>query len=195
MSSRADLRRAAPWVLCAVSLGMLVLGSVLRWPARDQATTGDVAWLEGVVGALGFAGIPVVGALIASRLPANPYGWLWCAAGLAYAVSDIARPLARVLDWPAWTAWTVGAFGFVSLIGLLIFVFLLFPDGRLPTPRWRWFARAAVAGSLLLVLAVPFLPDPDDLAAAAPWALRGERSPLRLPRRVGSCTRCLASSW
>jgi len=161
-------------VLCAVSLGLMVLSNVLRWLLRNDVPAPDLGWLEGTIGALGFAGIPIVGALIASRLPANPYGWLWCAAGFAYAVSDVAEPLVRFLDRPLWVAWVLSGWGFVSLISLFVFMFLLFPTGRLPTDRWRWVARAAVAGAFLLVLAVPFVSDTPEPAAATPWAPQGD---------------------
>jgi N-terminal 7TM region of histidine kinase len=172
--ARIDLRRTAPWVLCAVALGLFVLGNVCRWSLRDDVPGPDIGWVEGTIGALGFAGIPIVGALIASRLPTNPYGWLWCAAGLAYAVSDVAEPLVRVLEGPLWIAWILSSWGFVSLIGLFVFVFLLFPTGRLPSDRWRWLARAAVTGAVLLVLAVPFVTDPDERAPDSPWAVEGD---------------------
>ena len=92
MSLRAEFRRTAPWVLCAVSLSMYVLSNVLRWLLRDQVPAPHTGWLEGTIGALGFAGIPIVGAVMVARLPGNPYGWVWCAAGLAYGVSEVGRP-------------------------------------------------------------------------------------------------------
>ena len=171
MSAGVDLRRTAPWVLCAVSLGMLALSIVLRWLFPDPA--GDLSGLEGTVEALGFVGIPVVGALIASRLPANPYGWLWCALGLAAGFAEVGGPLARVVGWPIWTAWLLEGWGFVGLLGLTFFVFLLFPTGRLPTHRWRWIARMIAAVDLVLFLLVPFVHDPTDPAAATPWAVQG----------------------
>jgi hypothetical protein len=167
------VRRTAPWVLCAVSLGMFVVSGWLRWSSPASGALEHVDWLEGTVGALGFAGIPVVGALIASRLPGNPYGWLWCATGLASAVAGIGRPLVGAAGWPSWVAWVLEATGFVSLISLLIFVFLLFPDGRLPTRRWRWVARAAVLGPVLLMIMVLFIDNPDRPTEATPWALEG----------------------
>jgi hypothetical protein len=173
MDARADVRRAAPWVLCAVSLAMLVLSNTLRWLYPDDVPAGQLDWLAGTVAALGIAGIPVVGALIASRLPANPYGWLWCAVGLAYAVNDLAGPLAGVLDWPSWVQWILESWGLVGLIGLFVFVFLLFPTGRLPSRRWRWLARADAVTTLLLLVAVLFFADPDDPSAAGPWAVQG----------------------
>jgi hypothetical protein len=176
VSVRDDVRRTAPWVLCAVTLGMLVASNWLRWVARDAGQIMEVDWLDGLIGALGFVGIPVVGALIASRLPANPYGWLWCATGLAFAISDIATPLVRAVGAPSWVAWIGVGWGFVVLLVLLVFMFLLFPTGRLPTRGWRWLARAAVTAGVLLTLAVPFFPDPEDSSAASPWALHGEAS-------------------
>jgi hypothetical protein len=172
MTGRAEIRRAAPWVLCGVSLGMLILSSTLRWIFRDQFPA-DQDWLAGTVAALGIAGIPVVGALIAARLPSNPYGWLWCSVGLAYAVNDLAGPLARTLGWPLWVEWVLVGWGFVCLIGLFVFVFLLFPTGRLPSRRWRWLARADVAITLVLVIAVPLIADPDRPSTISPWGVHG----------------------
>jgi hypothetical protein len=173
VSARLDLRRAAPWVLCAVSLGMLGLSSWLRWLTPGHFLSEDVDWVEATIGLVGFAGIPVVGALIASRQPANPYGWLWCATGLAYGVANVAEPLVEVVGGPVWVASVLTIWGYAILVGLLVLVFLLFPTGRPPTDRWRWVARAAVTGALLLMLMVALTSDPADPAAAAPWALQG----------------------
>ena len=172
MHRRAELRRAAPWVLCGISLGMLVLANMLRWLFPAQALADGTGWLQGTVEAVGIVGIPVVGALIASRLPANPIGWLWCAAGLAYGVTDLAGPLTRAAGWPLWVAQVLGGWGFVALIGSFVFFFLTFPNGRLPTPRWRWVARATASITLLLALAVPFADVPTTPAVSTPWVVQ-----------------------
>jgi hypothetical protein len=172
MSLRVDLRRTAPWVLCAVSLGIYVLTNVLRWLLRNEVPALHVGWLDGTIGALGFAGIPVVGALMASRLPDNPYGWLWCAAGLAYGVSDLSRPLIAAVDGPLWAAWLMEAWGFLVSLGLLVLIFLLFPTGRLPSYPWRWLARAAATIPAVLMVAVLFYDDPNDPTAVGPWPLQ-----------------------
>jgi hypothetical protein len=153
---------------------MLVLVSVLRWTAPRLTASPDYAgWLDGAIEALGYLGIPVVGALIASRQPANPYGWLWCAVGLTVGLSALTRPLVRTAGWPAWVVWVMEGWTFVSFVSLFVFVFLLFPDGRLPTARWRWLPRAALSLASLLALSVPFIYDPAEPTAATPWALRG----------------------
>jgi len=161
------LRRAAPWVLCAVSLGMLALSIALR--LRDPDPAEDLTGLEAIIEPLGFVGIPVVGALIASRLPGNPYGWVWCALGLAASLAEASGPLARVLGWPVGTAWVLGGWGFVGLLGLSFFVILLFPTGAPPRHRWRWLARVDAAGALALFLLVPFVYDVSN-----PWAVQGD---------------------
>jgi hypothetical protein len=160
-------------VLCAVSLSVYVLSNVLRWLLRNEVPPLHTGWLEGIVGALGFVGIPVVGALMASRLPDNPYGWLWCAAGLAYGVSDLSEPLIRAIDGPPWVAWLMTVWGFLISLGLLVLVFLLFPTGRLPSHRWRWVSRVAVTIPAVLSVAVLFYNDPNDRTAVGPWPLQG----------------------
>jgi hypothetical protein len=170
---RAELRQAIPWTLCGIAVGLLVVGSWLRWALPGDALFEDIGWLDGAVEALGFVGIPVVGALIATRLPANPLGWIWCAIGLAYALGSAGRPIVVAVDGPPWVAWLLESWGFVSLISLFVFAFLLFPTGRLPTRRWRWIARAAATVGVLLWIAVPFGSDSENPFAAGPWAVRG----------------------
>jgi len=108
-------------------------------------------------------GYSTVGAIVASRLPESPIGWLFCAIGLIFGVShfsaeyaayDLLAPSRSLLAGEAFawlTSW-VWVFG----LGLIVFLDLLFPNGRLPSARWRWFARftaiallpAAVLGAL-----------------------------------------------
>ena len=88
-----------------------------------------------------------VGALIASRRPGNPTGWIFCALGLAagvrhfgaeYAIYALlaepgSLPFGEVLAWI--TSWIR-----VPYFSLFVYVALVFPDGRLPRGRWRWVA-------------------------------------------------------
>jgi len=128
------------------------------------------------------ASCSTVGVLIASRRPTHPIGWLFSAVGLlsgvhlfcgeyaiyALVVERGSLPGGRV------SAWTVGWL-WVPLNALLAFVALLFPDGKLPSPRWRpigWLNGVmAVAGSF----AAAFLPGPSPWIATIdnPFGVEG----------------------
>ena len=127
---------------------------------------------------LAFAG---VGAIVASRRPANPIGWLFLVEALAFAlavagstyarytiVSGAARPIA---SWTAWLGAIPGELFFLFPIALL-----LFPDGRLPSQRWRAVAwLIMLADGLLLLAAVS-----SGAAMHAEGGTRGLPSPVRL---------------
>jgi signal transduction histidine kinase len=98
---------------------------------------------------------PTVGALIASRLPANPIGWLFCGLGLFFVVqrftevyADYALLVNFALPWgesAAWFSTTVAGGSPSGLVG--VFVLLLFPSGRLLSRRWRVVAWMAIIGA------------------------------------------------
>jgi signal transduction histidine kinase len=126
-------------------------------------------WGSGLLSGLGFAvsfGLfPVVGLLVALRRPGNRLAWVLLAVGVVaflpfeeYGAHAVAVGLPAG-DWAlGFASWT-----WVPLIGLAgIFVPLLFPDGRLPSPRWRWLARAVVGGMVLTSLVI--LLSPGTLA-------------------------------
>jgi hypothetical protein len=111
-----------------------------------------------------------VGALIASRRPENPIGWICLVAGLFWTLIALddqytAYGLATtgVVPFPAAVV-ALSQWLWVPPVGLLsIYLILLFPDGRLPSRRWRplaWFSGAVMAlVSLAIVLAPGPLPD------------------------------------
>jgi hypothetical protein len=175
-----ETRAWLPWLLCAVSLVLIAVGGWLRVTEGGSVPAEPWAWLETILVGLAMAGIPLVGALIASRLPANPYGWLWCAIGLVVGAVEAARPVTVSVGGPLWGAGVVEAYAFAALVPLLVLAVLLFPTGRLPSRGWRWLARAVVAASGLVMLAGPFLPIPSEPAAEGPWVLDGERGELFL---------------
>ncbi|MDQ3928385.1 MAG: hypothetical protein M3328_04460, partial [Chloroflexota bacterium] len=108
---------------------------------------------------------PTIGALIVTRLPKNPIGWIFCCVGLLYQLHHIALAYSNyavaedfALAWGEYAAWCSALVGFAGLILTLVFLMLLFPDGRLPSGRWRIVALAAVLGTVLTALADGFYP-------------------------------------
>ena len=102
---------------------------------------------------------PTVGAVIASRLPANPTGWIFCGIGLLYAVRRFAVAYAdHALLYRPWlpggefAAWVSSWLGFSALVALGVLLVLLFPDGRLLSHRWQLAGWAAACGAALIGL-------------------------------------------
>ena len=132
-----------------------------------------------------------VGAVLASRRPAHPVGWLLLALGLsvillgicdAYAAYGLlARP--GSLPGAGWAALYVDA-SWVVLSTLLGFVVLLTPTGSLPSPRWRWWAWLVVAGAAVAALVDTDRLDPPYEAVEPPLLVEG--GPLAVVARLGA---------
>jgi signal transduction histidine kinase len=144
--------RALAWGLAGLIL-LVLAGALVLLPLNARVMTPTRIWAYGfaVVAIVVYAGI---GGLIAARMPGNPIGWLLCLVGLALAASMFLeqyglRGLATAPgSLPAVRPVTaLGASTLPLAVAPLILVVLLFPDGRLPSRRWRpvlWGAIAAV---------------------------------------------------
>jgi hypothetical protein len=162
--------------------------SRLAWGAPVLALAIEVAYFaiatypededEGVEALFGltFVTYAAVGALIASRRPRNPVGWLFCAVGLVFAGSEALYAYARDPAEPpgaataAWlTTWSEPA-----AVAVVLLV-LLFPTGRFLSPRWRRAGLAALAASVVWALALAFDPGPlgPVESIANPYAIEG----------------------
>jgi hypothetical protein len=137
-------------------------------------------WLPNTLVALGFS---PVGAFVASHLPAkNPMGWLLCTIGLCMGVAHLSAESAihamlaapQPLAIGKAAAWMMSWF-WVLPVGLSVFLFLIFPDGRLPSRRWRWFARLSALLILLGATYQAFSPGPV-------LGVGGIRNPLGIER-------------
>src|SRR5205085_2871343 len=99
-----------------------------------------------------------VGAVLASKRPENPIGWLLSASAVFYGLGGFAILLARwSVRWSDWIQNWVWGLG-IGLTGL--FVLLLFPTGALPSRRWRpvaWFASFALLGIVVEAVFSPGL--------------------------------------
>lgn len=101
-----------------------------------------------------------VGAYVGSRVPRNAVGWLIALFGLILGCYAFFETYARAgFPYADWVGWLASMLWLPALIVMLVFVPLLFPDGRLPGPKWRWFAWSAVTGALLVWLGNVFTED------------------------------------
>jgi hypothetical protein len=147
MSARTAARLA--WAVCALSLALTALDFLLIALILRLDTPAYFFWPELTVLAVGYS---VIGAIIASRLPSHPIGWICCAIGLIAAVDHFGGEYAvyALLAHPDPIAggramlWLQGWF-WMLFVGLIVFLLLLFPTGRLPSSRWRPFAWVSVA--------------------------------------------------
>jgi hypothetical protein len=125
--------------LALTALSVLLLVLLLR-----SDTPIYYYWLETSMVAIGYS---TVGAIVASRLPESPIGWLFCAIGLCFGLAHFSVEyveyalLAPSGSLPAGEAFAwLSSWIWVGGLGLVVFLDLLFPNGRLPSARWRWFA-------------------------------------------------------
>src|SRR5215210_463279 len=136
-------------------------------------------WVDATAIAVSFS---TVGAIIASRRPQHPVGWLFCTIGLLAAVDHFcgeyatyavlgrpdSLPVGEAAAWVRSWIWSVTG-------GLGVFLLLLFPDGRLPGARWRYLAWLNGSVAVVGAVALAFSPGPIDGLA-----------PIRNPLGVGS---------
>ena len=144
------------WVLFGLVVLELAVGIILEIllaQETDKAglTLGELGFL------LSFILFPFIGVLLASRRPGNALGWLMLAIGL-FAFEPVSGygEFALATGWPGGAlAVAVSSWTWIPTVGLAgTFLLLLFPDGRLPSPRWRWFAWVVAVGMGVVALAV-----------------------------------------
>src|SRR5215211_2599769 len=189
---RANTRASSwlAWSLAGLSGAVFVFDAILTilslyvtapaaQPFSDWGSGGAIGNLLILAPFLAFT---IVGALIASRRPENPIGWICLVAGLFWTLIALddqytAYGLATtgVVPFPAAVV-ALSQWLWVPPVGLLsIYLILFFPDGRLPSRRWRplaWFSGAVMA---LVSLAIALAPGPlPDLGGVRnPFGLEG----------------------
>jgi signal transduction histidine kinase len=134
-----------PWILWGATLALLAATLVLT--VRNGSLSEDVPFVP--IAIVMLTGYVTVGAVIASRFPRNPVGWLFMLAGMAFLLNGFASeyvtytfqtsPGSLPFGRAATLVSDTSIFFAVVPIPLL---FLLFPTGTLPSPRWRPVAWA-----------------------------------------------------
>jgi hypothetical protein len=89
------------WSACGLALVLLAAGLALLWASPAAALPeGDRPRLEQAINLVSLLGPPLLGGLLAARRPSNPYGWLWLAYGLGWAVVGVTNAYVTTW-WPA----------------------------------------------------------------------------------------------
>jgi hypothetical protein len=149
-------RRAARvgWSLCGLAAALVVISLVFSVLNRHVPNQGEFGSAFDAVSAIALLAFPIVGALIVSRHPRNSIGWLFCVVGIPFGLSGVAYGWGAyglfaepgALPGAEWGAW-LGSWLFApSLFAIPPLMFLLFPDGRAPTRRWRFVGWLVLAG-------------------------------------------------
>lgn len=181
MSARAAATTARParwpWIVFAIACSFAAVGLVFV-SLNGYSLVGDVTNFTA------FMGIGVVGALTLSRAPDNRIGWLmlWVAitVGVAFTTGEVSI-YAAAHGWSSkeWWAWPGNVLWTLGLFPLLILLPLLFPDGRLPSPRWRWLLWAGLGISFLAFVSVGFGEATFDVGDVGPTVKVA--NPLHVP--------------
>jgi MFS family permease len=164
MSDRAAAWLA--WSLVVVSVVLLVGG--ISFALMSRSTVPERPYYGSITLSVLALAFSVVGAIIASRQPRNAIGWIFCSVGVTIGLSSFAGDYAEY--WLA-SGFGMGALGetaawFSSWSWTILvyiptsFLLLLFPNGRLPSPRWRPVAWCAVLGLIGFIAGYALEPGP-----------------------------------
>ena len=166
------------WLVVAVELAYVALSIVVAPDTIEMPTFARIIFI------LEVASLGIVGALIATRQPRNGIGWILWATALAIACSIVGQDYVTASlaiqagPLPATTAvaWLTGLVFLPTLIVIVIFIPLLFPDGHLLSRRWRWVAWLGVVSVIVAMLPSAFVPGPSSAnprtripSVSTPW--------------------------
>jgi hypothetical protein len=187
---------ALPWLLWWISALLIALSGIFSVLIRDTdvGTSYDLLF-EGVFG-LSFFAFPTVGAVVASRRPHNPIGWIFLAAGIPFALSGFAHGYATYalftdpgsLPGGEAMAWLASWLFIPPLFAVPTFLFLLFPEGRALSSRWRtigWVAALGIVCTLLFAFAPGRLEEPPFEQVVNPFGIESAEAILRVVSTVG----------
>jgi hypothetical protein len=166
---RLRARVVLTWALWLLTFGCCAAGLLVTLAIVRPLTVSML--VEGAVYAVFFVlGSATVGLVVALRRPANPIGWLYMGAGLAWAYSVPLAPWIeqlirerRPLPPVAELAMATSPFTWAPAITLGVTLpALLLPNGRLRSRRWRVVVVMSVTGSVLAMVAGSLSPGPIE---------------------------------
>ena len=199
VTTRTATRLAIALTLVFVAIEGLALTLLFVTGTPENAALGAAGQ---VVQAFIFLACSVIGGLIASRLPRNAVGWILSGLALTGAIQDLAFGYATyaIVSQPgslpagAFAGLTYNSFSLIAVL-LLTLLFLLFPDGRALSPRWRVVGWVAIASTGIMFLGNYVgegtidrfgIPNPYAVIPQAPEVLGGIVGLLQLGALVAS---------
>ena len=167
--------------IAAAAVQVLVIGLVIVVQPK-----GSDPLVNALAAASGLS-LVVAGGVLVSRVPQNPVSWMLWISGLAVTLSTASAGLGQAFSvnpervagaiWLAWlNQWLAPAF-----LGLIALTPLLYPTGRLPSPRWRIVLVLGVVGLILDIVVAALSPFTGDMYAPEvqnPTALGPESADL-----------------
>jgi signal transduction histidine kinase len=160
-----DRRVVLARVLGLLTLAGFVVGFLFTILDAIHGTAGTGDPVGDLMYVVSFASFPVIGYVIATRRPENAIGWLMLGMGAFFGMSATISSIGWYLlhtgrQDPGLVFLAIDSPSWVPVVVLPVtFVILLFPDGHLPSRRWRWFAWAV--GICLSIVYLAILLDPN----------------------------------
>jgi signal transduction histidine kinase len=171
-----------PWVLAGLILAIVLVGLIflIMGLGTPQPATAFAFRGYGLPLSIVFA---AAGVLVATRVPANPIGWLLLAAGAGTAIQELAQQYAiyGLLDSPgavpdaAVAAWIPEWTWIPFMAAIALYIPLLYPDGHLPSRRWVWVAVLGGIGATIGTFGFALTPGPLEgfLGQRNPFGIEG----------------------
>ena len=186
MADRFSQRIVAPlaWSIWALSVASAALGLFFLYlNGSFDPFFEDSLGVDAVI-AVAF---PTVGAIIASRKPENPIGWIFCLVGLSLGIAVFAAQYAVYALVTEPGALPAGIFAawlgtWTWLPGIVLgptFLLLLFPHGRLLSRRWRpvaWISTGTTALGVAVLMVLPWDYLDVGLPAENPFEVGGAQA-------------------
>ena len=171
-AGRTPTAARVAWIICAISLALATIDLVL---VALNSSHPDVhipePWIGHTVSAVAFS---LVGAVVGSRRPENPIGWLFCAIGVFAAIVLLSSEyaayalLAQPGSLPGGLAMVwIRAWVWVPYVGLFVLLFLVFPEGWPQSRALRWFTSLVLFVIAYGTVLAAFSPGPIDAIGGA----------------------------
>jgi signal transduction histidine kinase len=169
MTQRA--RTIAGWTIFGVGTGLFFVAQAVQVTYSEEGHGFGMEMYFAFIAGASIVTMLWLGTSVLRRQPGNRVGWLFIALPAALVVWDLAGGVATIgagrgAEWTPYAGW-IAKWAIVPVMSLFIPVFLLFPDGRPPTQRWRPVLWLWLVGTLVATVGFAVSPDPLDVTGSA----------------------------